>query len=122
VSDFCTPRYYDASAPPGSRFDHRGEIDAPLGVLDQGYLSWRDTKTGKWWQRRRFKDDDRFVDLGHMDATGGSMRAHVDHAVRAAEQPPAGPARARTPRDKVARMRWMADRIRPEEPYPPPRP
>ena len=119
VSDFCTPRYYDVSAPPGSRFDHMGAIERALDVLPGGYLSWRDARSGKWWQLRRYDDYDGFVDLGVMDAGDGGMRASIDHAVRLAELPPRDAPPARASRSRRARIEWMADRMEAGRRYPP---
>jgi hypothetical protein len=120
VSDFCTPRYYDPSAPPGSRFDHLGQIETPFGVLADGYLSWRDARSGRWWQRRRFAGDDGFTDLGPMDDGGdGSLRARIDHAVRALGPPSGGAAGARASHGREARMRWTAECLERGAPYPP---
>lgn len=42
VSDFVTPRYYEASPTErGGKFSHFGTITAPRQVLKGGYLSWR---------------------------------------------------------------------------------
>jgi hypothetical protein len=119
VSDFCTPRYYDPSAPPGSRFDHLGEIETPFGVLADGYLSWRDARSRRWWQRRRFAGDDGFTDLGPMDAGDDSLRARIDHAVRAVGPPSGGAAAARASHGREARMRCMGECLERGAPYPP---
>jgi hypothetical protein len=119
VSDFCTPRYYDASAPPGSRFDHMGVVESPLDVLPGGYLSWRDAKSGKWWQLRRFDEDEGFADLGVMDDAGAGMRAVIDHEIRLAEPRPRAVPSARASSSKRARIEWMAEHMQPDERYPP---
>ena len=56
VSDFYTPQYFDPVAAPGVRYSFTGAIDAPRKVLEGGYLSWRDPRTGHWFQLRMFPD------------------------------------------------------------------
>jgi hypothetical protein len=79
VSDFCTPRYYDARAEPGVAYSYKRFITRPLEVLPEGYLTWRNPADGVWWQLRRFNGKDGFWRLGPLDAVNGSLRAAVDH-------------------------------------------
>ncbi len=57
VSDFYTPLYFDPVATPGVRYSFTGAIDGPRKVLDGGYLSWRDSGSGHWFQLRMFPDN-----------------------------------------------------------------
>lgn len=57
VSDFYTPLYFDPVAAPGVRYSFTGAIDGPRRVLDGGYLSWRDSVSGHWFQLRMFPDN-----------------------------------------------------------------
>jgi hypothetical protein len=41
VSDFVTPRFYDAVEVEGERYSFTGTIKAPLTLLEGGYISWR---------------------------------------------------------------------------------
>src|SRR4051812_48573878 len=56
VSDFYTPEFFDPVTSPGVRYSFTGAIDAPRKVLDGGYISWRDTISGHWFQLRMFPD------------------------------------------------------------------
>lgn len=42
VSDFYTPRYFDPVAVDRSRYSFTGALEAPLQILEGGYLSWID--------------------------------------------------------------------------------
>jgi len=57
VSDFYTPDFFDPVAAPGVRYSFTGGIHRPLQILDGGYISWENTRTGDWWQLRMFPDD-----------------------------------------------------------------
>ena len=57
VSDFYTPQYFDPVTAKGVRYSFTGAIDAPRKVLHGGYISWRDSISGHWFQLRMFPDD-----------------------------------------------------------------
>lgn len=50
VSDFYTPRYFDALPGAGVQYSFTGALTAPRQVLKWGYLSWHDPLTGQWMQ------------------------------------------------------------------------
>ncbi len=56
VSDFYTPQYFDPVTAKGVRYSFTGAIDAPRKVLPGGYISWRDSISGHWFQLRMFPD------------------------------------------------------------------
>lgn len=51
VSDFVTPDFYRASAPPGTALDFLRRIRRPLEVPRGGHLSWQDLADGRWHER-----------------------------------------------------------------------
>src|SRR5205085_9105341 len=51
VSDFVTPDYYRADAPPGTAFDFLRRLRRPLEVPRGGFLAWQDPADGRWRQR-----------------------------------------------------------------------
>jgi hypothetical protein len=81
VSDFYTPRYFDAEARPGVRYSFTGAVKEPRQVLAGGYLTWQDPDTGASWQYRRFEDDEGIRQLDDLPA-GGLQRATVDGITR----------------------------------------
>jgi hypothetical protein len=79
VSDFYTPHYFDPIAASGVRYSFTGAITQPRQVLRGGYLSWKDSVSGHWWQEIWFEGGQpSFRDIGAADAKGGSIRAFVD--------------------------------------------
>lgn len=63
VSDFYTPHFFDAVQSSSVSYSFTGAIKAPLQVLFNGYLSWHDPATDKWWQEQMFNGEQKFVDL-----------------------------------------------------------
>ena len=49
VSDFITPRFYDASVTPGVNYSFKGNIKRPRELLKGGYISYVDS-SGAWQQ------------------------------------------------------------------------
>ncbi len=78
VSDFITPRFYDSSAIPGTRYSFTGAIKAPRQILPGGYISWVNQETDEW-QQLLFVDPNQpptIHDLGR--ATARSFREFID--------------------------------------------
>lgn len=50
VSDFYTPEFFNPPGTSGARYDFTGNINRPLQVLENGYISWHDPNGGAWWQ------------------------------------------------------------------------
>jgi hypothetical protein len=79
VSDFYTPRFFDAVRTAATRYSFTGAIERPRQVLRGGYLSWHDPKTDRWWQQVWFGARKEYRDLGVFDAAKhGSLRAFID--------------------------------------------
>jgi hypothetical protein len=51
VSDFVYPSWFEPFRKKGTKFDHRGLIDAPLALRPDGYLSVLDISSGSGWQQ-----------------------------------------------------------------------
>lgn len=78
VSDFYLPSFFDTRAAPGVPYSFTGALTRPLLVLEGGYLSWLDPKTGHGWQERWFGTaKPSFADLGPMKLRG-SLRESFD--------------------------------------------
>jgi hypothetical protein len=80
VSDFITPHFYDPLAVTGVQYSFTGAIEEPLQVLPDGYISWFDPRSSKWYQLTMFGGSEKIVTLGRL-ARFGSIREAVD-AVR----------------------------------------
>jgi hypothetical protein len=79
VSDFYTPHYFDPVAAAGVRYSFTGAITRPRQLLQGGYLSWKDSVSGHWWQEIWFDGGQpSFRDIGPADAKAGSIRAFID--------------------------------------------
>jgi len=78
VSDFYTPHFFDPQRAEGVRYSFTGAITAPRQILRGGYISWHDPVSDHWWQEVWFGQRKQFRDLGHFDASAGSLRAWVD--------------------------------------------
>jgi hypothetical protein len=50
VADFFTPRYFDPVGVERSRYSFTGALEAPLQILDGGYLSWIDPEDSGLYQ------------------------------------------------------------------------
>lgn len=79
VSDFYTPHYFDPNVSAGVKYSFTGAITRPRQVLRGGYLSWKDSVSGHWWQEVWFNGGQpSFRDIGPADAKAGSIRAFID--------------------------------------------
>jgi hypothetical protein len=79
VSDFYTPRYFDPVRVDGARYSFTGALEAPLHVLDGGYLTWIDPTDSALYQLRG--DDPEPVllaDLVELAGTSVPLRTVVD--------------------------------------------
>ena len=85
VSDFYTPHYFDPMKAPGVRYSYTGAITAPRQVLRGGYLSWKDSVTGHWFQETWFDGGaPSFRDIGAANARlHGSIRSFIDRQTAA---------------------------------------
>jgi hypothetical protein len=79
VSDFYTPHYFDPMKAAGVRYSFTGAITEPRQVLRGGYLSWKDSVSGDWFQQTWFSGNaPSFRNIGAADSRQGSIRAFVD--------------------------------------------
>jgi hypothetical protein len=80
VSDFITPRFYDAVASAGTHYSFTGAITAPRQILEGGYISFLDPKDGHMrqmiWPNGAPKPKPK--DLGVPKPATGSLREFVD--------------------------------------------
>ena len=84
VSDFYTPHYFDPVTASGVRYSYTGAISQPHQVLRGGYLSWKDSVSGHWWQQVWLEGGQpSFRDLGSADARAGCIRAFIDRITAA---------------------------------------
>jgi hypothetical protein len=79
LSDFYTPDYFDAGTARGVRYSIAGNIKRPLQLLKEGYLSWMEPSTGKWFQSTWFgtKPEIREV-TARIEGLDGSIRERLD--------------------------------------------
>src|ERR1044072_186841 len=79
MSDFYTPRFFDPFAASGVRYSFTGGVLKPRQIRRGGYLSWHDPVSDHWFQHTWFSGTKpKFVDLGKLTASEGSMRAQID--------------------------------------------
>jgi hypothetical protein len=79
MSDFYTPNYFDPQAVAGVRYSYTGSITEPCQVKKNGYISWQDPATKKWFQATFFGGTKPVTkELKGMQAFGSSLRAQVD--------------------------------------------
>jgi hypothetical protein len=79
VSDFYTPNYFDPVTSSAVRYSFSGSVKKPKQVLKNGYLSWLDPETGKWWQATYFGTKEVINDITEkMEMLEGSLRSRVD--------------------------------------------
>ena len=79
VSDFYTPNYFDPVVNSATRYSFTNAIQRPRQVLRGGYLSWEDPTSGEWWQETWFGGaSSRFVSLGKLSSSQGSIRSQID--------------------------------------------
>ncbi len=76
VADFCTPSFYDDQAPQGSRYSFTCAVSRPFQVLPQGYITWQEMKSKRWWQTVFFDAEPAHRDLGVLagEERGASAR------------------------------------------------
>lgn len=80
LSDFITPRYFDAPDQPGA-FSFTGKVTAPREVLLGGYLTWLDPATDTWSQLHVTAKGREFRDLAPGEVVPDiSLRGSVDRA------------------------------------------
>jgi hypothetical protein len=85
VSDFYTPHYFDPMKASGVRYSFTGAITEPRQVLRGGYLSWKDSVSGHWFQEIWLDGGaPSFRDIGAITARQqGSIRSFIDRKTAA---------------------------------------
>jgi hypothetical protein len=79
VSDFYTPRYFDATGAAGAQYSFTDHVKKPRQLLKGGYISYHDLSTDHWMQIQFFDAKPTRRDLGKITAKGGlSIREQVD--------------------------------------------
>jgi predicted ester cyclase len=79
VSDFVTPRFYDPLAASGVRYSFTGNTPGPRGVLEDGYITWRNQTNEHMMQFHvRRGGGQGYTDLGRLEGFAGSVREFVD--------------------------------------------
>jgi hypothetical protein len=87
VSDFCTPEYFEPISNAPLRYSFKQSLTDPRFVAEGGYLSWKDTVSGDWWQRQVHGGTPTDTCLGKIEPQGLGLRCAVN---------------ARTPNHRVA--------------------
>lgn len=83
VSDFYTPQYFDPQHVPGVRYSYTGAITKPVEVLKNGYLSWRDPASKKWYQSTYFKGSAPVIkEIEGMKSSDQSLRSQMDRLTK----------------------------------------
>lgn len=92
VSDFYTPDFFNQKKKAGVQYDFAGSIQAPLQVLEGGYISWFDPVSQSVWQQFVYDGKPYYKQDGELvsgDGAGGkgnvleqlgtkSLREYVD--------------------------------------------
>jgi hypothetical protein len=76
MADFCTPSFYDPEPKTGARYSFTGAVTKPFEVLREGYITWQEIKSKRWWQTVFFGDKPVHRDLGVFgsEESGPSVR------------------------------------------------
>lgn len=82
MSDFYTPNYFDPQPVPGVRYSFTGAIKKPVQILKNGYISWQDPVSRKWFQSTYFGTKPVVSELKDMLARGESLRAQMDRLTK----------------------------------------
>lgn len=79
VSDFVTPEYFQHPAPvAGASYSFTGAVQRPRDVADGGSVTWREPRSGHWWQATRAPGQLEFTDLGIIQGGAVGLRRRVD--------------------------------------------
>jgi len=82
VSDFYTPHYFDPMPVASVRYSYTGAITKPLEVLKNGYLSWLDPVTKRWFQQNCFGGNSKIGPVKGMKTNGSSLRSQMDRIMK----------------------------------------
>jgi len=78
VSDFYTPRYFDPVRVDSVRYSFTGAIEAPLEILERGYLSWIDPRDSSLYQLIAGKRPVLLEGVGALRRSRTALRTVVD--------------------------------------------
>jgi hypothetical protein len=82
VSDFYTPQYFDPQPVSTVRYSYTGAITKPLEVLRNGYLSWLDPVSKRWFQKNCFHGEPKIGPVKGMKTNGQSLRSQMDRIMK----------------------------------------
>jgi hypothetical protein len=83
VADFYTPRYFDPVRTDGTLYSFTGEIERPLQILEDGYLSFIDPRDSGLYQLQFGAPEPVLLaDVADLAASGLPLRALVDNDPR----------------------------------------
>jgi len=83
VSDFILPAYHEPVETKGARYSFSGAIERPRQILKNGYLSFEDPKSGKWYQASASAHAKITVKENKNAASAKSLREGVHAAAQA---------------------------------------
>lgn len=86
LSDFYTPEYFSSTDVSGVRYSFSGAITEPLQVLRDGYLSWQEPATERWFQLKDKSGVRKILDLGFIHPLNGDFRSEIDRRVDISEK------------------------------------
>jgi hypothetical protein len=79
LSDFYTPDYFSANPARNTRLSMAGNIKRPLQLLKEGYLSWNDPASGRWFQSAWFGAKPAIREVtARLEGLDGSIRERLD--------------------------------------------
>ena len=83
LSDFYTPNYFDPIQNAAVRYSFTGAITSPKQVLKNGYLSWQDTISLKWFQATYFDAAIQIDDVTNaLQRASGPLRSKIDRITK----------------------------------------
>lgn len=79
MADFYTPRYFDPVRADGVRYSYTGEIEAPLQILEGGYISWIDPEDSGLYQLAGGETEPVLISgVGELALSSAPLRTVVD--------------------------------------------
>jgi len=82
LSDFYTPHYFDPVRSSSIRYSFTGSIKEPKQILREGYLSWLDPETDKWYQATFFGSKPSIREISSkMNTVKGPFRERINGLV-----------------------------------------
>jgi hypothetical protein len=79
VSDFYTPRYFDPVRNTAAFYSFTGAVEAPLQILDGGYVTWIDPRDSGLYQLQGGDDEPVLLaDITTLARTSAALRTVVD--------------------------------------------